>query len=108
MKHYRYDVLGADFDYHIKAHPQDQMELLGFDVVKSEPFPIGDFWFFRVKHKIHELPDYLHELPDDFKFPDEIQPITTRKEPPMYKLDGTLTDYGRYELERCRSSVIAQ
>lgn len=107
MKHYRYDVLGADFDCHIKAHPQDQMRLLGFNVIKSESFPIGDCWFFRVKHEIHELPDYLRELPDNFKFSDEIQPSAAKKEPPLYKSDGTLTDYGRYELEHGRLSVLA-
>lgn len=40
MKHYRY-YLHQAFDRGIKEHPQIQMNKLGYNVIKSEPVPIG-------------------------------------------------------------------
>ena len=71
MKHYRYDVLTADIDCHIQKHPQEQMVLLGAKVLKSEPVPIADCWWFRVEDEISPLPEYLSELNDSFKFSNE-------------------------------------
>lgn len=70
MKNYRYDVICADVDYHIKDHPVTQMCKLGFNIVKGEPVPIGDCWWFRVNNDINIIPEYLTILPDDFKFSD--------------------------------------
>lgn len=72
IKNYRYDLIGAVLDYHINAHPQEQMKKLGFHVVKCEPFPIGDCWWFRVGNIVSDVPGYLHEMKDTFKFSDEL------------------------------------
>lgn len=71
MKNYRYDLIGAHLDYGIKEHPQIQMKKLGYEVVKSEPVPIGDCWWFRVDNEIKNTPKYLYPMRDDFKFSDE-------------------------------------
>lgn len=71
MKHYRYDMMTADIIYNIKKHPQEQMALLGAKVLKCEPVSVADCWWFRVEDKISPLPEYLHEMDDNFKFSDE-------------------------------------
>ena len=71
MKHYRYDIIGADLDAGIKEHPQSQMKNLGFKLIKSEPVPIADCWWFRVENEIENIPSYLTLMPDDFKFSGE-------------------------------------
>lgn len=71
MKNLRYDVIGADIDYGVKLHPQNDMMRLGYNVIKSEPVPIGDCWWFRVENDIENRPGYLHDLKDDFLFSDE-------------------------------------
>lgn len=71
MKNYRYDIIGASLDYGINEHPQIQMKNLGYKVVKSEPVPIADCWWFRVDNEIENVPDYLYSMSDDFKFSDE-------------------------------------
>ena len=47
------------------------MKKLGYEVIKSEPVPIGDCWWFRVENKIKNTPNYLYEMKHDFKFSDE-------------------------------------
>lgn len=104
MKHYRYDIIGAYLDYHIQERPQEQMKNLGLKVIKSEPFPIGDCWWFRTENELSNLPGYLSKMPDDFKFSDEYHEQKETEHdsqtevmlPPIYKADGTLTDYGRF------------
>lgn len=104
MKHYRYDMIGADLDYHIQEHPQAQMNKLGLKVIKSEPVPIGDCWWFRTENSLSDLPGYLSEMSDDFKFSDEYHEqkkverdhSTEVRTPPTHNPDGTLTDYGRF------------
>lgn len=80
------------------------MKKLGFKVIKSEPFPIGDCWWFRTKNELSDLPGYLSKMSDDFKFSDEYyerkkterDSPTEVRTPPTRKPDGTLTDYGRF------------
>lgn len=97
MYHYVYWMLTADLDCGISKHPQDQMRELGFDVVKCEPVTIADCWWFRTTNKIAHLPPYLKRLKDDFKFSDETDNNSNvHKYPPVYKSDGSLTDYGKY------------
>ncbi len=67
IKHYRYCLITADWDCGVREHPQKQMSNLGFHVIDSEPFPIGDCWIFRVDNDIPEVPKYLTEI-GDFKF----------------------------------------
>ena len=71
MKNYRYDIISADLDFGIKKHPQQQMKELGFEVLKSEPVPIGDCWWFRVEDSQIDIPEYLTPMSDDFRFSDE-------------------------------------
>lgn len=71
MKNYKYDLIGADIDCGIKEHPQVQMKKLGVKVIKSEPVPIADCWWFRTETEINPLPKYLREMSDNFKFSDE-------------------------------------
>ena len=70
MKHYRYDLIGAYYDS-VREHPQVQMKKLGYEVIKSEPVPIADCWWFRVKNEIKDIPSYLYEMKHEFKFSDE-------------------------------------
>jgi hypothetical protein len=70
MKHYRYDLIGAHYDG-VTEHPQVQMKKLGYEVIKSEPVPIADCWWFRVENKIKNTPSYLYEMKHEFKFSDE-------------------------------------
>lgn len=70
-KNYRYDMIGASIEYGVRKHPQQDMIDLGFTVEKSEPVPIADSWWFRVKNEIDFVPSYLTELGTDFKFSDE-------------------------------------
>lgn len=95
--------MGAEIDYGISEHPQAQMRKLGFHVIKSEPFPIGDCWWFRVDNDIENVPEYLHEMRGDFKFSDEYSASNEEqvpKRPPLYNPDGSLTDYGKYEFAK--------
>lgn len=71
MKNYRYNLIEAHLDYGIKEHPQMHMENLGYKVIKSEPVPIADCWWFRVENEIKNTPKYLYPMNDDFKFSDE-------------------------------------
>ena len=102
MKYYNYyySVIDADLSYHITTHPTQQMRNLGFHVVKSEPFIIGDCWWFRTDNQVDNLPAYIKRLADDFRFSDEqeSEEPRPRREPPIYSSDGTLTDYGKYKL----------
>lgn len=67
---YRYDVISACHQG-ISNHPKRQMKILGYEVVKSEPCPIADCWFFRTTNEIENPPDYITKLDDDFKFAEE-------------------------------------
>lgn len=67
MKNYRYSLRGAVL-IGVDKHPQMQMKILGYEVVKSEPCPIADCWFFRTTNEIENQPDYITKLDDDFKF----------------------------------------
>ena len=71
MKHYRYDMIGAYREAGVEEHPQEDMKNLGFKVIKSEPVPIADCWWFRVENEIDNLPSYLYPMRDDFKFSNE-------------------------------------
>lgn len=71
MKNYKYDLVGAILDYGIEEHPQVQMKKLGAKIIKSEPVPIADCWWFRIENEINPLPKYLREMSDNFKFSDE-------------------------------------
>ena len=73
MKNYRYEILGAHYNYGIETHPHEQMIKLGFHVIKGEPVPIADCWIFRVdnENEIENIPGYLKEINDDFKFAGE-------------------------------------
>lgn len=96
-------MIGAEIDYGVSKHPQVQMRKLGFHVIKSEPFPIGDCWWFRVDNDIENFPEYLYEMRDDFKFSDEhgaSDEARVSKCPPLYNPDGSLTDYGKYEFAK--------
>lgn len=72
MKHYRYDIIGAFYDG-VKEHPQEDMKNFGCNVIKAEPVPIADCWWFRVENEIESehIPKYLSPMGDDFKFSDE-------------------------------------
>lgn len=72
MKHYRYDMISANLNAGVKEHPQIQMKNLGYKVVKSEPVPIADCWWFRVENEIENTPNYLYKMRDDFRFSDEL------------------------------------
>lgn len=71
LKNYKYDIMAAGLVYGIEVHPQLQIENLGFHIVKAEPCPIADSWFFRTDSFVQNIPNYVEELPDDFKFSDE-------------------------------------
>lgn len=71
MKNYRYDLITAGLDCGIHEHPQVQMKKLGAKVIRCEPVPIGDCWWFRTENEIIPTPKYLTEMSDDFKFTGE-------------------------------------
>jgi len=71
MYHYRYDLIGADIDYNIKKHPQQDLMDRKLQWIKAEPFSIADCWIFRFKEVIENPPPYLIRINDDFKFSDE-------------------------------------
>jgi hypothetical protein len=70
IKHYKYDIIGAYYSG-VHEHPQKQMKNLGYNVVKAEPVPIADCWWFRVDNEIENVPDYLILMRNDFKFSNE-------------------------------------
>lgn len=47
------------------------MKNLDTKIIKSEPVPIADYWWFRTENEIDPLSGYLTEMSDDFKFSDE-------------------------------------
>jgi hypothetical protein len=71
MVHYRYDMIGAYVDHHIKKHPEQDMIDRGFNWIKCEPFSIADCWIFRFDSELNNSPDYLVRISDDFKFSGE-------------------------------------
>lgn len=71
IKNYRYCLITADVDCGVSEHPQKVMKDLGFHVIKAEPVPIADCWWFRVDNEIKNVPKYLKQLSDDMKFSDE-------------------------------------
>lgn len=73
MKNYRYDLIGASVKYGVNKHPQQDMIDLGFNIIKSEPVPIADCWWFRVSNEIEYVPPYITELSKDFMFSDECE-----------------------------------
>lgn len=62
MYYFKYDLIDSDIKYGVKKHPQEQMKELGFIVVKSQPFTIGDCWIFETTNKPKNLPGYLREI----------------------------------------------
>lgn len=68
MKHYRYEVLTAHIDFGVELHPQKDMARLGFKVVDSVPVSVADVWIFRVENEIDNMPPYLVDIGDDYKF----------------------------------------
>lgn len=70
MLNYRYDLIQA-YEEGVRLHPQDQMKKLGYKIIKSEPVPIGDCWWFRVKNRFGIKPKYLSKMGKNFKFSDE-------------------------------------
>ena len=71
LKNYRYNVTEAGLLYGIETHPQLQIKNLGFHIVKAEPCTVAESWFFRTDSLVQNIPNYIHELQDDFKFSDE-------------------------------------
>ena len=71
MYNYRYDMMGAYFDYNIRKHPQEDLSDRGLYWTKCEPFSIADCWIFRFEKPIENPPSYLTRINDDFKFSDE-------------------------------------
>lgn len=71
MTNFRYDMIGASLSG-VNKHPQQDMKDLGFNVIKSECFSVGDCWWFRVDNEndISVIPNYLDRR-DVFKFSDE-------------------------------------
>lgn len=70
IKHFRYDLWGAD-NAGVHEHPQAQMKKLGFHYVKCEPVPIADCWWFRCDEYPDEIPEYIDIMNDDFRFSEE-------------------------------------
>ena len=71
MKNYKYDMICATYHNDVINHPQTQMKALGFDVIKHESVLSEDCWLFRVSNNIDNVPSYLRQLEDDFRFSDE-------------------------------------
>ena len=71
IRNLRYDLIDADMTG-VHDHPQKVMKESGFTVIQSEPVPIADCWWFRVKDGPEDLPSYLTEMGSDFKFSGEI------------------------------------
>ena len=71
IKDYKYDLISAIIEHNINDHPQRVMKNLGFHVLKAEPCPIADCWFFRASGDNAELPAFLDVLSDGFRFSDE-------------------------------------
>ena len=112
LRYYRYDIIGADVDYGIKMRPKDDMKRMGFDVRKSEASSFGECWFFMVTGGPDVIPGYLHEIScapfsddtlvshrsvnkkEEFRLLREYRYRTIY--PPIWKKDGTLTDYGMF------------
>lgn len=69
LDYFRYDMIGADIDYGVSVHPQEQMERLGYELVRCEPVPIADCWIFEViKDDSIDPPGYLDRLEGGFDF----------------------------------------
>lgn len=66
MIDYRYDLIKADIDYHIKEHPQIDLTKKGLKWERCEPCPIADCWFFEFKKEIINPPPYLEKLNTKF------------------------------------------
>ena len=66
MIDYRYDLIKADIDYHIKEHPQTDLIKKGLKWERCEPCPIADCWFFEFKKEIINPPPYLEKLNTKF------------------------------------------
>lgn len=71
MYNYRYDLIGADLDYNIKKHPQQDLIDRGYKWIKCEPCSIADCWFFRFENELNNCPQYLERISDKFTFSDE-------------------------------------
>lgn len=70
IKHFRYDIIGAAYDG-VKVHPQINWRNLGFYEIRCEPVSIADCWWLRCDEYPDELPSYITEMSDDFKFSGE-------------------------------------
>ncbi len=68
IRYFSYDVIGANFEYGVKEHPQKQMINLGFTLLYSVPEPIADCWIFKTSGGPSEVPGYLEELDKSYKF----------------------------------------
>lgn len=71
MFNYRYDMLSAYLDHHIKKHPEQDLKDRGYKWIACEPFSIADCWIFRFENEIKDAPSYLVRISDDFKFSGE-------------------------------------
>lgn len=71
MVNLRYDLWQAGVEFGVKMHPQLDMARLGYKIIKSEPVPLADCWWFRVEEDIASRPGYIDELGVDFRFSDE-------------------------------------
>lgn len=71
MYNYRYDLISADIDYHIKKHPQQDLIDRGYKWIKCEPFSIADCWIFRFDKELNNPPPYLARVSDNFRFSNE-------------------------------------
>lgn len=62
----RYDLRTA-FECGVHAHPQIQMQSLGYKLLGSVPQSIADCWWFTVDKIRYPLPDYLTEMEYDYE-----------------------------------------
>ena len=64
MKEVIYKLFVA-YDCGITEHPQEQMEKLGYKVIKAEPQTLGECWFFWVEDYIEPMPGYLIKVKEE-------------------------------------------
>lgn len=62
-----YDLITAD-DMGIHKHPQEQMKILGYEVLDAVPQSLYDGWWFTVKEFIEPLPKYLSKITYNFDY----------------------------------------
>jgi hypothetical protein len=66
----RYSLIGA-YEAGHTAHPQREMEKLGYEILNYEGGEIGDCVFIQVKEPHPPLPDFL--TPCNYQFTEDIK-----------------------------------